>query len=389
LSNYIDIPDFDTVFTKVVKPVVLNDVPYQTEEDRAAFNSLILTTYESDVLGSVPTCACGHTKYGFKENKYCDNCNTPVTYPAEGNIDMRTWIRVPDGIDGFIVPEVWVQLNTHLGGSYSIMEYLTNSRAKVPSNLTKESQKKIKYLESIGWERGLNYFIRNFDKFLEILPILTKNKALDYCYFLKAIRNKIFPKYLPVPTKAMLIVENTQTGAWADKRSITGAIDACRTIANISMPRSKPLTDNQIETKVVSVIANLVAYHVATIKGTFCLKKGWFRGQLYCSRSHFCMRAVITSLNVPHSYSEIHVPWAQGLEMLKVHIVSKLMQRNFSSKRAYDLVENSGNMYNKLIDEIIQELINEGPEIKRVTKFEITPLPCRGIMVLFQRNLYK
>ena len=373
-SSYLEVPDFDIIFKKTIAPIIINDVPYVTIEEREAFNTLILTTYETDVLSNIPTCACGDTQNGFNLGKTCTSCGTPVIYPAEGVIELRTWIRSPDGIISFITPVIWAQLTNLLNSKgYNLLEWMTNARSRPPKTITRETAKRIDYLINIKWERGLNAFNRNFPAFLDLLPLFCKQKGINYVAYLQTIpQNKIFPKHLPLPTKAMLILENTQVGQWADKASISGAIDAARTIAYIASERVTPLTPQQVEKMTVSVITNLVEYYMNTIKNVLCFRKrGWFRGQLFSSRSHFALRGVITSISEPHYHEEMHIPWAQGLELFKIHLVSKLLRLKYSFVDAYALIESNGNIYHPLIDELLCELIDEGPEM------EITCLELR------------
>jgi len=389
MSSSLYIPDFDEAFRKTISPTIVNDLPNITTEERAAFNAVILTSYETDILSNVPTCGCGLLQSGHNLYTTCPRCKTKVLHPTEGEIDLRTWIKIPEGQIGFISPIIWAQLTNKLNKKgYNILEWMTSSRTKPPKKLSSITAKRIAYLESINWPRGLNNFILNFDIFInEVLPAFTKNKDQTYYAYLRAIKDKIFPKHLPLPTKAMIIVENTQVGTFADNASILGAIDAARTISYISAPRTKPLSFYQVEAKVVDVIMNLVDYYTVTMRTTFCTKNGWLRGQVFCSRSHFCLRGVITSISEPHSYEELHIPWAQAVEIFKIHLISKLInQRGFDYISAYSLVESTGNVYNPLIDELFQELIAEAPEIERAGKYYDTDLPKTGIKCILQRN---
>lgn len=372
-----DIPDFNTLFEQTIAPVIINNIPYVTEEDKILFNSIIMTTYETDVLSNVPTCRCGKLTLGYNLGYMCDKCNTIVAVPAEGVIDLRTWIRVPDTINGFILPLVWTQLTAILSPKgYNIMTWLTSTTSRIPKTISIKTRKKLEYLINIGWPRGLNNFITNWDKFLDILPIIAPKGGVMYAeYFRSIARHKIFPQYLPMPTKALLVLENTQVGSFADL-SIAFAIDAAKTIAHISTERDVPYSNIQVETKVVSVITNLVRYYMGTIKDNFCSKRGWLRSHLFCSKSHFCLRAVITSITVPHHYQELWIPWAQGLEVFKIHIVSILIKEGYSERDAYTFVESHSNIYNPILDSIIKRLISESPGIPGIG----------GIPGIHQRN---
>ncbi len=71
------------------------------------------------------------------------------------------------------------------------------------------------------------------------------------------------------------------------------------------------------------------------------------------------MRGVITSISGAHHYEEVHIPWAQGLELFKVHLISKLLHRGYKFIDAFNLIEASGRVYIPLLAELFRELIAE------------------------------
>lgn len=376
---YIELANFNILFEQTKNPIVINDLPYTTKEERQNFNKLILTTFESDIISSIPSCDCGQLRYGYNRGMICPTCKTPVIFNEEQVIDITNWIRVPDGIDGFIMPVIWQQLTLLLNSTgFNILEWLVDPKLDYTKSVvkpTKNTLQRIQYLESINWPRGLNNFIRYFDNFLELLIKFTKTnkqKGFEYVdYISKIPRNIIFPQFLPIPTKAMLIIENTQLGSYAEIDKVTGAIDACRTIADLSRPRHRPISHPQLESKIVTIINNLTGYYTLTIRDTFCPKKGWFRG-LFRSRSHFCLRSVITSINEPHDWRELHIPWGPGVELFRWHILSKLLNKGYGYTESYRLIEEAIPIFDPLIDEIIKELISEASDI--------------GIACILQRN---
>lgn len=361
-----------TMLDSKTKITILNDMPAETEDDRKAIDNLILTTYDNtDILSTIPTCQCGETTMGYNLGKVCSICNTPVDRPVETPISANVWMRVPKKVDGYIAPVTWIMLTKALSTSgYNLMEWITNPLSRPPTNVSRAVLKKIQILESYKWKRGMNSFIRNFDYFLEILPALKISNEKEIITWLNANRVNLFPKHLPMPTKALLVLENTAVGSFADL-PITGAVDAARTLVSVTKSNNN-YTQAYIERKVVSIIKNLSNYLWDTINHSFNRKRGWIRGQLFRSRSHFCMRGVITSLSDPHRYDELHIPWAQGLEMLKFHLISKLIRRNFNITEAFNIVEANGKVYVPLLDELMCELIEECDDI--------------GIPCLFQRN---
>ena len=369
--------DLDHVLkTSTVPTTILNDLPSETEEEREAINNVIMTTYDNqDILSSIPSCQCGELRMGYNIGKLCTSCHTQVERPVESTIGVNVWMRVPDGVDGFILPAVWMNLSKPLTASgFNLMEWICNSQARAPANVTGQNAKRIAYMESIEWPRGINSFIRNIDRFIDqVIPNLKLTREVEIQAFLRYAKPNMFPKHLPMPTKALLVLEKTVVGSFADL-SITGAIDAARTVIDISR-EGQDLSPQYMERKTVSIMKNLTDYYTDTIKKSFSRKRGWLRGQLFSSRSHFCFRGVITSKHEPEhcrDYKELHIPWAQGLEVLKIHLINKLLARGYNIKNAYALVEGSGKVYVPLLDELMQELIRD---------FDGQGIPC-----IFQRN---
>jgi len=376
--------DFNELYMGIVDPIIINDLSADIGEDKLNINKLLMTVYDNtDVLSSLPSCMCGHLHHGYKLNVICPLCKSPVVRPSEADIELKIWIRVPDGITGFISPLVWVQMTKLLSPSgYNLMEWLTNPRSRPASKMSVDTSSIINTLEGMNWPRGINEFINNFDRLMEVIPTL-KLKRKWGMYVEHFIRNRavLFPRMLPVPTKALLVLENTHLGSYADL-SMSAAIDAVRSIITISEYDLDPSLPAPpvVVSKTVSVIKNLSGYYMDTMKSYFFSKKGWLRGQVFSSRTHFCARGVITSITAEHNYEEIHIPWAQGLELLKYHIIPKLIAKGYSYKSAFDLIEGSGNVYVRDLDETMQSLINDASELK-LDGENIPGIPC-----ISQRN---
>lgn len=390
MSKHFKLDSLDEIFSKVINPIIINDLDSVTEEDKRSVNSIIMTTYEhEDVLSAVPSCSCRYVSKGYNLGRICPKCNTPVVRPAEGSIDLNVWLRVPDGVTAFMSPVVWIQINRVLSPSgFSLLEWLTNPNARSTARKSQNTIKRMRKFEELEWVRGINYLVANFDRFLDLLLEFRIPKAPALVSVLRGKEDCIFSQYLPMPTKSLLVLERTYVGNYADV-SIAGAVDAARTIMSLRTDSRNDI--KYLESKTVSIIKNLSQYYTKTIKDSFCGKKGWLRGQLFSSRSQFCFRGVITSISGPHHYEDLHIPWAQGLELFKYHLISKLLHRNFNSRDAFELVESSGNVYVPILDELFQEIINDVPNNNAYSvnlgsnAYGLRP-KGRGIPNLFLRN---
>lgn len=377
--KYLRSVDFDKLFhsTRSHK-VVINDMPIETEEDRMRLDNLIMTTYENtDVLSPVPACGCGALTGGWRLGRQCPECNTVVERPAETSVEHNVWLRAPEGVKGFISPHIWVTLSTKLSSSrYNLMEWLTNPGSIPPQRLPATTKNRIAQLQAMNWPRGLNNFIDNYDAFIDLLPKLGIRNAAELQKKLRICRDNTFSLYLPMPTKLLLVMENTNRGSFADL-PITGAIDAAKTIASLSREGNKRSTD-YLERKTVGVIKNISMYYHRTGVTTLRRKRGWFRGQLFSTRVNFSFRSVITSINEPAHYEELHIPWSIGMEVFKYHLINRLKKRGYPVREAFDLVEGHGNQYHPLLAELVDEIIKDTPDGRLHCLFQRNPSLLRN-----------
>lgn len=350
--------------------VVLNDLPVETEEDRLKIDNLIMTTYENtDILSPMPSCGCGELTGGFRLGQYCGSCNSVVARPAETDIEHNVWLRAPEGIKGFINPNIWVILSSRLSGSnFNLMEWITDPSCRIPPRVAAVTLNRIKQLQDRGWKRGLNNFIENYDAFIDLLPRLNLKGVGVLQEMLRTSKPDTFSRYLPMPSKLLLVMENTNRGSYADL-PITGAIDAARTISALSRV-GEGKSVSYLERKTVGIIKNLSFYYQQTGVGTLRRKRGWFRGQIFSSRANFSFRSVITSIHEPHHYEELHVPWSVGVEVLKFHLVNRLKQLGYNVRDAFELVEGHERIYHPVLDKLMEEIIADTEEGRLPTIFQ-------------------
>lgn len=410
MKIYLRMPNYNALYESLPNTILLNNVPYVTKEDRASFNDLIVTKVKSDILSSIPTCECGKYQHGYNSGRICDRCDTVVELQNEKGLDTRIWIKAPEGVKGFISPYLWIKL-TRLAAfrGYSILQWALTTRAEPAGKPTKLANARIAYLNKCGWERSLNHFVDNWETFFQMLvdtvPAKVRYRLAKELDTLRKYKDKFFPTYLPIPSKALMIIEETHVGSYADVSTMCYAIAAAKTIGIISTVRNpplKPLSLKVLQNKTVEVCDNLRLYATNTFQNNIAPKPGLLRRHIFSGRCDWTGRAVITSIPTPHHYGELHVPWAVGVELFKYHIYNVLRKRHgYTRKQETDLVEYAACNYHPLIDSILKELISDNMEIPRVLKDDIAffrhrglndrqiamvSLPKTGIPVLMQRN---
>lgn len=355
--------DFDDEFSKLkIPPVILNDVPDNTVDDKEAVNNNIFTKYTSDLLSNIPQCECGNITGEYNRGIICSECGTSVKAPI-GDLESFVWVRAPEGVTSLINPAAWMMLTKFFSkknarGSFNIIRYIADPTYKsetiTPAYVGVVEERGIN-------KRGINYFIQNFDNITEILfslPEFEKDQKI-IIEFINRYRAVLFPRYLPLPNKALLVIEENASGTWVDP-TLIGGIDAIRTLVSIDDPllnHSQRVKEN----RAIKCIDRLSDFYMETYQSTLAKKEGVFRKNLFGWRMHFSFRAVISSITEPHQYDQIHIPWSVAINVLELHLVNKLTKLGMSPNKIKSYLYAHTNKYSEVLDRIFKELINESP----------------------------
>jgi hypothetical protein len=387
--------DFNLVFNQLkARPIIINDVMESSQEEKDNLKSLIYTRYNSDLLSNLPSCACGS---GFENENtgitgqynigvICPNCNTAVKAEFDQVIEPLIWLRAPKGVKGLINPIIWTMLCKEFNVSdFKTMIWLCDSSYRV--NSTKKTALEItlqKMLEDTGIRRGYNSFIDNFDYLVDFLftnaetRSKTKTKKVEQNPLkdlLQTYKNCIFSKYLPLPNKSLLVIEETNLGTFVDP-IIVGAIDAILTVAGIEstlFQHSQTVKEN----RTIRALVELANFNDNYMKSGLAGKPGIFRKHEFGSRVNWGFRAVITSLTDQHDYDELHIPWGIGIAVFRYHIMNKLFKMGYTINAAIHLLNFHAKNYSPLLDSIFKELIDETkPTYDPVTKRELKGIQC-------------
>lgn len=405
--------NFDEMFFKHAKsvPIVINDIAEASEEDKAAFNRMIYTKYSSDLMSTLPSCECGETVGEYNLGVSCSVCHTPVQSPLEQDLESLVWMRAPQGVAKLINPIIWTMLKEKFTRSgFEIIRWICDTTYK-PQVKTPAIMEEV---QALGIPRGYNNFVENFDTIMDTLfnmksfrvrkgppnaqegirgfvtrvveagkevarRVLDKvapgrarpTEVIDPLYqLLREQRNCVFSQYLPLPNKALLVVEETTVGTYVDP-IVVGAVNAIRMMVSIDSRLSNYSVRTK-ENRTIKCIAELAEFYDGLARSTLAKKEGVFRKHVFGTRSHFSFRAVISSITDAHDYDELHIPWGIGVSVLRIHLMSKLLRRNFTPSQAVAFLNEHAQKYHPLLDELFQLLIAE--------------CPYKGLPVVFQRN---
>ncbi|HWT39893.1 MAG TPA: hypothetical protein VN081_01275 [Dongiaceae bacterium] len=377
MGIYLRIKNLDRVFeTAKTPPLLVNHFDIDTEEGRELLNAKIYSRFDGDVLDILPSCECKNLTSGYNVGLTCPICQTKCQPVTEREVESTLWLAPPAGVDTFINPQVWMILSdalTYDSKAVNLLEWLCSPTVVIPET---SSAPWIK-LKALGIGRGLNYFHENFDFIMETLfeHRLFKFKGAkaprdELKIFLAMNRDRIFCKYLPVPSKLNFIMEGTVTSVYADTK-MGPALEAIRTICAAENPMA-PLTMKKRQAVAVNAMSYLADYY-RNFNGVLLGKKeGWFRKHTYGSRLNYTFRCVITSLSDNHRYDEVIIPWSVAVMTLEIHITNKLLRLGYTPNECSKFINEHASVYHPLMDQIFQQLIAESP--------------YGGIPVITQRN---
>lgn len=368
MGIHVEMVDMEQVFENLNhKPIFANDYDVSDPDQHEALCNVFLMQYSSDHIEIDASCSCGEIRGSYNEGITCPNCNSEVTSTADQQVESNIWLRAPKGVNGLILPEAYVILQKKLTqSSFSYLNWLID-RSYVPDTYSTNDtavRDRERMAAKFGEHRDLNYFIANFPDILKFILnetaiVKTLKERQDLFDFCQENQHLFFPRVLAIPSRLCFVVEKTNTGIYIDK-NLNSGIGAVITIATASSPRfeDKP---RMVMNRVVKALNMLGDFYRSYFSDVLSQKVGTFRKHIFGSRLHFTGRAVITSLSEPHHYQDLHIPYGLGVQLLKYHIINKLLRRGYSANECLEFVKTNTAKTCQLMRDIINELIAETP----------------------------
>ena len=340
-------------------PIIINDIQESSEEDKESLNKMLYTKYANDLLSNLPQCECGEISGEFNIGITCQNCRSQVQSVTDYDLEPLLWMRAPIGVKALMNPLVWTMLTDKFTRSgFEIIRWICDTtykpQVKVPAIMDAVMELNI--------PRGWNNFVENFDEIMRVLFEIKKirvykDKPDPLEVLIQMQRDCIFTQYLPLPNKALLVIEETCVGTYVDP-IVTGAVDAIRTMVGIDAPNSSHNLRTK-ENRTVKTIAQLAGFYDDLARTTLAKKEGIFRKHIFGTRSHFSFRGVISSLTDSHRYDEIHIPWGIGISGLRIHLTNKLLRLGKTPNETIAFLNEHAQKYHPLLEQLFEELIAE------------------------------
>lgn len=366
MGVYLEVQDNDAIFAaQQTPPIIINYVRTATSDEKSAFNELIYSVFDGDVMDNVARCECRALVGACNIGALCTNCGQPVLSRDLGNIEPLLWIQTPEDPSGdgprLMNPAILEKLCDHfVRNNFSIIRYLVDStyrvECKIPGMMF--------YLEEKGIHRGYKYFYDNYDYIISCLLEhklfrRKRNQVEEYPIeiFLRLNRHITFCDHVPLPNKTMLVIEDTPTGSYRDK-SIEFAIDAMRTVAGLDLVVKGYRPSIKLN-RMIKALFLLIDFVNAYVKNCVRGKPGAIRKHAIATRVHFAYRAVIISNTKPHDYEELYMPWGAATSMLRLHLMNKLYKLGLTQREGVSFLNKHAAKYHPLLDRLFKELIAE------------------------------
>lgn len=392
MPSYLKTIDFNELFhTSPIPPIIINDLPNRTEEDRAYFEYLVRSTFSTDMISALPRCFCGTEKGEHKIGKICENCGHPVKQSVEDDIAPSLWFRKPRGIEKLISPYFLILLRNQFNKrGVNIIDWLMNRNTPVPSN----APPIIHRMMADQVPRGYNNFVNNFDEIMKYLlaskdfprdkfttSVVAGMLGDDYVdvdpleKLLKDNRECVFSDYIPIPNKMFIILEKTDAATYVEQ-SIFDIQNVVNTMLSIDLDHHDTRLSS-IESRTAKILAMLSAYYEDYVISRMRPKKGHYRKHVYGGRGNHSFRAVITSHEAICDHDEIWIPWSVGVAVLWMHLV------NYLSTGKYGRFT-----HNQIVSFLLAHIEKYHPLIDHLFKKIIRDSPNGYIAVMQQRNRY-
>lgn len=320
-------------------PIILNNLPLETEDDRKYIEALCITNYTTtDVMATVPSCVCKKWQGGPKLGHVCPHCHTRVESHHSQKITSDVWVEAPEGIPYLMAPLVWGILSTKLKARHwNGLEWAMDPTYPDPEERNRKGTQIFNKFTRMGLRRGMANLEQELDKIVDVAASLTQvARRQELLEFLDTYHDCILVKHLPIPSRVAFVVEDTPYAKYYDK-TMSSAMEAIFSSVGVE---GCGMSVRRLEHRFTTVMSNLCKYYSATAEKTIAGKPGWMRRVNYGRRMNATMRCIATSEHSIHDYRTCRAPYHQVLTCIRPVVVSHLMTKyghTWRQARAYVL----------------------------------------------------
>jgi len=367
-DRYITLIDLDAMFATSTDAIILNRTLDYTAKDYVKQRNAAIYS-RSGELNFIARCDCGNPNLIGNVNidLICPICNAKVRldFSSDDRLEHNTWLGIPNMIPGVLHPSAYIVFAKWLSrkNAPNYIDVILDPSLDLPAELA-----------DVITGRGHIYFYENFDRlmahFLHYYRVVVKNQtkkrnADTIEKFISNYRSVMFCTKLPVMSSVLHSITSSDGTAEGRQYADAGTqviLDAATDLAQLEATtvRTRP---SMIPIILQRVYRSYISYIQEIEKNRLSKKKSLIRRHMLGTRLHFSVRTVI----IPHMdrYDELYFPWSISVNMLKLHLLGRLM-RNYGMSIADAMARQITALvrYDPLIDQIMKDLITEcRPEI--------------------------
>lgn len=369
-ENYVEL-------SKTYPLKLINEIDLLDQTVRTSFTTGLYATIREEGIASAPTCACGalHGRINLGRKHDVPECGTFVA-EHEDFIPLF-WLKAPEGIDYLINPQYLIVLQHRFKiATFNTIAWLIDPFYPVPKNKRDVADE----LKHLGFKRGYNNFVRDFDNIMNRLlsiprwregnPPLNAEEQMvrlnrqysldDDIEFLRKYRHLAFQTYQPLPSQSLMLREVSELGNFVAK-SMLLAVEVATSLAGIDLSNKSVQQKERMVAKALLTFCSITvqSYVLENYRFLHQGKYGDIRRHMLGTKTLFTSRLVWSLITSPSEFDEVHLPWVAAMEIFQHHITSKLLQRGFSYGEAWQILEEGNYAVTPLLEEIINELFME------------------------------
>lgn len=365
---------FDDLFNAIHEPIIINKIDFNHTDYSEKIREMLYG--KSADLTFIAECDCGYFQGNVYEGMRCPECHTVAQIgsgASTGILSNTAWLSFPDYIPGVLHTRIYDMLSKWLrlgNQNKSYLDVILDPEEDEPADIA-----------GVFPGRGYQYFYDNFDEIIRYFMYTHKKTAskdvVPYIqYILTQYRHLIFCKHLPIlPDKLHTAVSTTPGNRAHVEHSSQLIIEAANKLSFLEFSPNKIRNPKLMNKMIHDAYRKYIAYTSEGIVAMRLGKKNSLpRQHIFGSRFHWSFRSVITPLPGPHRYDEMHIPWCVGVNLLRHHIINRLINAyDYDPAAAFDKQIYAVTKYDPEIDSIMCYLIQESYD-------------TRGLPVLWNRT---
>lgn len=324
---------------------------------------MTIKAIQNNIVTIAPQCLCGELSGSEYLGDSCLRCTTTVSSYI-GNYKPLVWVSTPNGERKFIAPQYWAMLNSIIKDStkFDSLAYLTNRKYK--SNLAVPKILDTLMKDIPNFQRNYSWVVDNLEVILTYL--LNVNNTIMYpkraririmLDLLKTDRNSIISANIPIPSKELFLVEDTQ---FSNKKLnlVTGVVKSLALNYRDAIDNGRD-TDAAIS-RLVSELATVYNMNVDDLLNG---KKRVIRTNIFGTKVPASFRTVMVPISGPHKYDDFIMPWVEAVINFRPYILARLEDLGYSYIKCCEKIDIALFNYDQEISDIIDAIIEEAKAV--------------------------